>query len=76
MTSMVEKVARAIALANRAPDSDDWPVYINDARAAIAAMANPTDAMIDAAAGEFVPPGDFIPGYNAAIDAALLEQQA
>lgn len=46
----------------------------DEARAAIEAMANPTDSMVDAAAGEYVPPGDFIPGYNAAIRAALLEQ--
>lgn len=70
--SMVERVAKAIALANRAPDSDDWPVYVADARAAIEAMREPTDAMVDAGEGTMCPHAGCI--FSDMIDAALNEQ--
>ena len=48
---MVEKVARAMAERNNDYDEEgrlQWPAYVDDARAAIAAMREPTDAMVDA----------------------------
>jgi len=84
--SKIEEVARALCVQmGEDPDQKTkyhpkrnfvWEHYIAAARAAIEAMNEPNDAMVDAAAGEFVPPGDFIPGYRAAIRAALSEEVA
>ena len=87
--SRIERVARAI-YAEWARDSgkaESWEDLVclghsfvelahKEARAAIKAMGNPNDAMVDAAGGELVPAGDFIPAYCAAIGAALNEQVA
>lgn len=77
---MIERVARAICAANReAPDSDlnnygapAWQMYVADAAAAIEAMREPSNEMIDAAANL---PDVFGMGdeYRAMIDAALQE---
>ena len=57
MSEMIERVARAIALAalddetRSVVDPENWPVaesYCDMARAAIEAMREPTEAMIDA----------------------------
>lgn len=48
--NMIEKVARAICKCNNW-DSVSWDVYINDARAAIAAMREPTESQLRAALG-------------------------
>jgi hypothetical protein len=56
--SMIEAVARAIAHhAGVDPDRErsgafQWQAYVGIARAAIAAMREPTDAMVDAGAAE------------------------
>jgi len=65
--SVVEQVARAICNANQADDSD-WGVYLDDARAAIAAMPRPieddTPTLCDgpekAATGEATDPLDIL----------------
>jgi hypothetical protein len=94
---MVERVARAICKADgRDPDSDftsgnatfpAWQAYQSRARAAIEAMREPTEAMIeagglsDAARPYDGPEGEgcqFYPAiaYRAMIDAALAPQPA
>jgi len=45
MSEMVERVARAIAAA---ADDTDWELYRSEARAAIEAMREPTEAMLAA----------------------------
>jgi len=49
--SVVEHVARAICSVNQGDDSD-WGVYLDDARAAIAAMARPIEDETPTDAGE------------------------
>lgn len=88
---IIERVARAICQANQVePDSDSqtdgnacqWEDYAEDARAAIAAMREPTDAMIEVGemkANDLTQP-DWSPidiasrTYTAMIDAALVEK--
>ena len=52
MTEMINRVARAICVANLGEHSDaddhSWQVYIPEARAAIAAMRDPMMSMIHA----------------------------
>lgn len=71
--NMIEKVARAIALSNRAPDSDDWPVYVNDAKAAIEAMREPTEVMVEDGQDARLDGGGYYDVWRAMIDAALRE---
>ncbi len=88
MTSMVERVARALAKADRKdPDAPAWikypgpeiygvcwrDQYADKARAAIAAMREPTKAMTDALDSFGAPLGIIEEGWQAAIDAALAE---
>lgn len=86
MSEMIERVARAIAVANKDEGGDGYDVL---ARAAIEAMREPTNAQIEAAEEIVVGYDDFatgdgniylgIPGYpqkasdvwSAIIDAAL-----
>lgn len=77
MSEMVERVARAIAERDRNPaDDDEWDqlkpwvqdAFREDARAAIAAMREPTDAMISEAMAER---DCYYSIYTAMIDAAL-----
>lgn len=49
MTDLVERVARA--LAQSAAIETDWTCWVPEARAAIEAMREPTEAMIYAAGG-------------------------
>lgn len=77
MTSMVEKVAKAIQHA----DAHKGTYYgVDDAdagtmaRAAIEAMREPTDAMVDAMQDDIDWDGDAVRAYKCAIDAALNEQ--
>jgi hypothetical protein len=79
MSTMIEKVARALAEGDGC-DYDRWSImYDAQARAAIKAMRTPTDLMVDAlmaAEGECradpnIPYGAI---FTAAIDAALNEQ--
>lgn len=73
----IEEVASAIKDNIQAALPDGVVIdYRYAARAAIEAMSEPNDAMADAAGAELVPAGDFIPGYRAAIRAALNEQAA
>lgn len=44
---MLERVARAIALQSQSCRESDWPFFADMARAAIEAMREPTEAMID-----------------------------
>lgn len=52
MTEMVERVARALA-SQRANPYGDWKPWVKFARAAIAAMREPTEAMVNAAYDSF-----------------------
>lgn len=89
MTSMIERVARALC----APfDPDEtiflggyqkrWKTRVDEARAAVEAMQEPTDAMVDAPlpsspshGGRYENRRDLRPYiYRAMIDAALNEQ--
>lgn len=80
--SMVERVARAIAGCQQEIGADKWRYCLPEARAAIEAMREPTDAMIMAA--EWAEPEyreddrdmaiQFKAEWRAAIDAALNEQ--
>lgn len=73
MSEMIERVARALA---KLADNDNWNEFVPDARAAIEAMREPTDAMMAAVdcAGE---KADWLSGrawtaaWQAMIDEAL-----
>lgn len=85
-SSMIERVARRIA--NEMHAGGDFGMtgeyaysqrsaeFLALGRAAIEAMRDPTDAMVDTAWDALGLDGDFIAGYQAAIDAALNEQVA
>lgn len=73
--SMIERVARAIYEADPAKDAD-WDYRI-EARAAIEAMREPTDAMVDAAWDAMGESYDTMAAaISAAAQAALNEQVA
>jgi hypothetical protein len=70
---MVERVARAIAYSETA-DPEMWSAFVEVARAAIAAMREPTEAMLQAASN--APREPFAPTeprdtWQAIIDEAL-----
>ena len=72
MDSMVERVARAIC--RHEGDEEDWPCWFGEARAAIEAMREPTEAMVDAFVwyGHGKTIGDVARiGWQSMIDAAL-----
>lgn len=74
MNEMIERVARAIAEAQMGPGYD-WTCFVDEGRAAIAAMRAPTEAMIDEGADE-LRAGDLTRTtpphvWRAMIDAAL-----
>jgi len=80
MTEMIERVARTLStLAGNAPH-EDWRPFETPARAAIAAMAEPTGAMTAAGAEFFEESTDKQNGfaaaivYGAMIEAALAEK--
>lgn len=69
--TMIERVARAIAALH---GSDDWRAFLGDARAAAAAMREPTAAMLDAAVPE-MPDWGYLPeDWQAMIDYVLRER--
>ncbi len=68
--SMIEKVARAIAKADARPYEDAPNLFRGKARAAIEAMREPTDAMVDAGQWQIDP----VSLYQSFINAALNEQ--
>lgn len=54
MSEMIERVARAIgrgAFADQEQEDDEWPNWVPEARAAIEAMREPTDKMLEAQYG-------------------------
>lgn len=65
---MVERVARAIARKNTG-SGINWPSFVEEARAAIEAMREPTDAMVNAGQWQIDP----VALYRGFIDAALSE---
>lgn len=71
MTTMIDRVARAIAMRN-----EGWTKnakdYIPHARAAIEAMREPTPAVIDGMRENI---GPLVEMWRAAIDASLAEHQ-
>ena len=52
MTDMVERVARAICLANTQGD-EMWQAFVPEARAALEAMREPTEGMVRAGRDEY-----------------------
>lgn len=83
--TMIEKMARALCAERVRTTSDEWKRYryddswklfVSDARIALSAMLEPSEAMIKAAeAVDFISPGenDFVGEWRAAIQAALDE---
>jgi hypothetical protein len=75
VVGMVEIVARAIAGeegTNYTGDrAEEWRAYILEAKAAIAAMREPTGAMVDAGASSVWNRDALVAAYQAMIDAAL-----
>lgn len=71
--SMIERVARALCDENK-PFDMSWESFIPEARAAILAMREPTDLMIEAADGPWCDDDRPSPEheYRAMIDAALI----
>ena len=65
--SMIDRVAQAIAVAQRDPD---WTRYRTAARAAILALREPTAAMLDAATSDLPDWGDLPEDWRAMIDSA------
>ncbi len=85
-TSMVEKVAKAIAyngLESGSPHKPNWRNYVDEAKAAIAAMRNPSEAILKKAARNGIPNIDYYEGsaeeymddmLDMFLDAALEEE--
>jgi len=73
MSSMIERVAQALQQEMGAASSDEPASSFALARAAIAAMREPTQGMID---GWIRAPGAIKGGWHGMIDAALHEQDA
>lgn len=79
MTSMIERAARAIYEGRNGSGCKPWSrltqahrePYLADVRAAIEAMRDPTDAMIDIG----VDGDDAVDIYQSMLDTALLEYQ-
>jgi hypothetical protein len=69
MSEMIERVAKAIWEANHGYDGG-----LAQARAAIAAMREPTEEMITAGEHAYLPTCNFEAVYHAMIDAALAEK--
>ena len=75
--SMIERVARAIAKADARPYEDAPNLFCGKARAAVEAMREPTDAMVDAAWDAIGEGYDTMAAViSAAAQAALNEQVA
>lgn len=75
MSEMVGKVARAIARKNTG-SGINWPSFVEEARAAIEAMREPTEAMVDAGVLDVKADVSFFDvneTWQAMIDAALSE---
>lgn len=68
--TMVERVARAICKADNCSDNS-WNVYINIAKAAIKAIREPTEVMLDAGTYASDMALSAKDQYSAMIDAAL-----
>lgn len=81
--TMVERVAKAIYEKRNGPGCTPWArqkkvhqaPYLSDAVAAIGEMREPTEAMAKAMHGNSTIVGAIIPGWQAAIDAALKEHE-
>lgn len=70
MSEMIERVAKAIDEASQPPGQKDYKILMgNCARAAIEAMRNPDDKMIEAGFKEFG--SGTLQVYQAMVDAAL-----
>lgn len=68
---MIVKVAKAIAVS---AGEKDWRVHVNTARAAIGAMREPTNAMLEAALPD-LPDWGYLPEeWQAMIDYVMTEQ--
>ena len=74
--SMVERVARVLQERKYGKGCPVWEEDLAEARAAVAAMRELTDAMVDAASGAGLCPSDVSDIYIDMIDAALNEQVA
>ena len=73
---MIECVARAIAATSTAGTGEAWKIYEDHARAAIAAMHEPTEAMIQSILVTVVGMnnrGEILRDWHKMIDAALNE---
>jgi hypothetical protein len=68
--SLVERVARALAAAAGDDPNRYWGEYQDDARAAIAAMREPTEAMVNVLRNT---EHGILDDWHAMIDAALAE---
>lgn len=68
---MIERISRAIAAHH---GSDDWRQFLDDARAAAAAMREPTAEMLDAAIEELPDWGQLPEDWRAMIDYVLRER--
>jgi hypothetical protein len=83
MSDMVERVARAIAAAGTIVDWDEMSVacqeqFTKEARAAIEAMREPTEAMVDAAWASWEDvegSKGFVGAWQAMIDEALKQKE-
>lgn len=82
MTTMIERVARAMVAADSGPEGSvlfdmHWAEfgdgYLKTARAAIAAMRDPTEGMLDGINPNWID-GGAVQSYQAMIDAALEEK--
>lgn len=84
METMIERVAKALCINNHGNPEEKinvertgfelrWHLYIKDAKAAIQAMHEPTEKMIEAAFGKHEKPNPFRTAWYAMIDAALKE---
>jgi len=87
MESMIEKVARALSIAdgnhqddcsNDEDETPAWKLYVGSARAALEAMREPTEAMEDSGEKAIydLPRHIAVMAYEAMINAALNEHES
>lgn len=63
---MIERMARVLADRNKAGSGGDWPYYVDDARAVLTALREPTPGMIEAGERAAWDDHNYMPAFSAA----------
>jgi len=70
---MLKRVAQAIAAVNHPLEVDDWDAYLTDARAAVQALMEPDEGMVEAGEDAMIyTDGDFVRNRAETVYQAML----